>query len=861
MAIPFFGKKFRRNLSTFTGFEQVFPVLNPGGSERFGVIELANRTGRASSNLAGLTGNFLPFGKKPQTTYTGILRLGGPALNLWLAQGKAAQPFFERLCKSLPVDTPAQFLMRRRNLRLETQYNAFQEKILRRIEDEEISDFFLQEYLDNLVYPAEAGGLGEIWFGLLVSATSLEALTGHMAVLVGALPCDTSPCSAAEISELVLDYYAPLLLESYRAAGLPAPTELFPGRLVEAGLNVLPGSLHNGLATAYWNVTVPPLSHPQGWTMPLLDNRQLVNAEFDISIHLTPANRDDKLLGVLERRLAFLEEQLEMAFSQQNTAVLDDLQEQRQEVAARLEGTSTEGNRFFEAGITLALRAEEAELEWACLVFEEQMKNCGLAARRTHTAAKTRSAMLGISPLNLTQSERPLVLPTGEAGQLAFLAPSGLPMVAPLGTSGQILTGLSRLNEPVFLDPATKPGETAFFLLGEKGKATAHQARTVLRYQAIMQWLKGEAVCGLDRKGEWEDLVLQFGGKYVRLGENEPEFNYNPLEVNVENLKWDNTLSDWITETAGILSDLLKLDAELQQDLLAALFEAAMALVSRNEPFNAASLWLRAESGGYGLLAARLKELTKTGQFGWLCARPTRLPQPGPYNELVFIGLSPALQSLLSEEWQKFYFARLFSHFAGQLWSTTSRQPRLLVLDQAHELLADRVSARTLGWLEQRSKPAGLKLWLASPGPAEWLHSYFGRELFDRASCHIFFQQSQNVMAPVSRRLGLSQNMVKAVRDATPGAAIVRQNGKEGEGLFFGFEALPGDYLERFALAPGRLTTPAEAKIGRSEPEEVPLFAPDEIWDEGDLPEHYPQEETIEVAAVSYDETALAVIA
>jgi hypothetical protein len=98
-----------------------------------------------------------------------------------------------------------------------------------------------------------------------------------------------------------------------------------------------------------------------------------------------------------------------------------------------------------------------------------------------------------------------------------------------------------------------------------------------------------------------------------------------------------------------------------------------------------------------------------------------------------------------------------------------------------------------------------------------------------------------------------------------PGAAVVRQvnrNGQpNGQSKFFGFEPLPGDYFERYTLAPGRLTTPAEANARRNEPEEVPLFAPDEIWDEGDLPEYAPQEETIEVTAVSRDETSLAVIA
>ncbi|MBN9388423.1 MAG: hypothetical protein J0I20_10255 [Chloroflexi bacterium] len=857
MAIPFFGKKYLGKLSVFTGFEQVFPVLNPGGSERFGVIELSPETSRTHGRLSNLAGNFLPSGKKRVAGYTGVLRLSGPAQNQGLTQGKDTTSFFEALTRSLPSDSPAQFLMRRRNYHLENHYNVLQEKILRRLPDEEITDFFLQDYLDNMVYPLEAGGLGKIWYGLLVSAPTIETLTGHMAVLVANLPCEASPCSATEITALLLDHYAPLLLEQFRAEGTPLPRRFSPEALNGADLTVLPGAFHHGLTSTYWKVSAPPLSHPQGWTFPLLANPKLVNTEFDLTVHLTPANRDDKLCVVLERRLAFLDEQLETAFTRQATAIIDDLQEQRQEVAYRLESARCEDNRFFEAGITFSLRANRDDLERVSRVFEAELKNLGLAARPTFTAAETRAALLEIAPLNLPQGDRPLVLPGWEAGQLAHLHP----ITAPDYKDRETLVGLSQLNEPVFFDPAVRPGQTAFFLLGEPGKATTHQARTLVRYQTIFQWLKGEAVCGLDRKGEWEDLVKQFGGRYVRLGPDEPDFNFNPLEVEAENLRWNSSLSEWLNETAAFLADLLKLDTDLQQDLLASLFEAAMALLNRNEPFNAASLWMRAENGGYGLLAERLKELTKTGRYGWLCAHPTRVPQTSLCPDLLFIGLSPTLQSLLGEEQQKFYFARLFARFAGQLWAENPDRSRLLVLNQAHEFLADPVSARSLGWLEQRSKPAGLRLWLVSPSPAEWLNSYYGRELFDRAGCHLFFQQGQNVMAPVARRLGLSPTLVKAVREARPGAAIVRQTGEDGQVDFFSFEAPNGDYFDRFALASGRLTTPKPSQTRRDEPEEVPLFAPDEIWDENDLPDRRTPAETIEVAAVSYDETALTVIA
>jgi hypothetical protein len=858
MAIPFFGNKYHNHLAGFAGFEEIRPVYGPDGTERFGVIKLSpefspNNPARKTSFARALFGR----DNKKEASYTGVLRLSGPALNLWLAPGKAAQPFYESLCKALPVDCPVQFLLRRRKQSLEQHYQAFQQNVLRRIKDEDIANFFLQEYLDNQVYPAEESGLSEKWFGLLVSANSIETLTGQMAALVATLPCDAAPCQAVEIAEVVLDYYAPLVLEAQRESGQDRPDRLHPAMLAEAGLHIEPETTRNGFTTAYWKLSAPPLSHPAGWTATLLDNERLNKTEFDISIHLTPANRDDKLLEVLDRRLAFLDEQLAAAFTQGDCDVLDDLQEQHMEVSNRLSAALDPENRYFEAGITLAMRAGEGGFAAACLSFEEELKSSGLSARRTHTAAETRSAMLECAPLNLAQSERPLVLPASEAGRLAHLAP----VTVPLENIRQPLAGLTHLGEPLYLNPAARPGEAAFFLPGENGTQSAQQARTTLRYLTVMQWLGGSPVCGLDRKGEWEDLTLQFGGQYISLGPNEPVFNFNPLEVTDENLKLDDHLVNWLNETAAFLGELLKLDLELQEDLLAVLFEAAIARVNRGDELNAASLWIRAECSGYGPLAAQLKELAHNGRFGWLCARPTRLPQPGAGNGLVFIGLSYSLQSVLGEDQQKFYFARLFSRLTAQLCATPSSRPYLLVIDRAQELLADPVSARSLARLEQRSREIKARMWLISPGPAEWLNSFQGRNLFDRAACHIFFNQSQNQMSPVARRFKLSHNLVKTVRETGPGGAVVRQLDEDGQPCYFAFEPLPGSYFDRFAVASGRLANPANLKYPRPEPVEVPLFAPEEIWDEMELWQKYPVEETIEVVGISQDETALAVIA
>jgi hypothetical protein len=860
MTIPFFGKNSQARLARFAGFERIRPVYSPTGTERFGVIEQSPESNRAMPGRRSIFGgNFFAWARKKEICYTAILRLSGPALNLWLTPGKAAEPFYESLCKALPADSPVQFLLRRRKKRLEQHFQVFQQQVSSRIKDEEISEFFLQEYLDKQVYPAEENGLSELWYGLLVSAPSLEKLTGQLAALLTMLPCEATPCSSAEIAEVVLDYYAPLLLESYRETGRAIPVQLYPESLAAANPTIGPESSFNGLMRAYWKISASPLSHPTGWTAPLLDNERLANTEFDISIQLTPANRDKKLLEVLEERLFFLEEQLETAFSLQDSGALADLQEQREGVARRLAAALSPDNRYFEAGITLSLRSAESDFKAACLVFEAELMDCGLAARRTRFAAETRSAMLDCAPLNLVQLERPLVLPACEAGRLAHLAPVGLP----LAKAGQTLTGLSRLGEPLFFNPASRPGQTAFFLLGERGKQSAQQGRTNLRYLTAMQWSAGEPLCGLDRTGEWEDLALQLGGQYISLGPSETVFNFNPLEVTDEILKWDDKLVNWLNETAAFLAGLLKLDPELQEDLLAVLFEAAIARVNRGEELNAASLWIRAECSGYGPLAVQLKELAYSGRFGWLCARPTRLPQPVTTNDLLFIGLSYTLQSVLDEEQQKFYFARLFARFAAQLCATPPDRAYLVLIDRAHELLADPVSAQSLAWLAQRSQGIKARLWLASPGPAEWLNSHHGRNLFDRADCHVFFNQGHNQMAPVARRFNLSHSLVKTVREAGPGVGVVRQLDEDGQPFFFGFEPLPGSFFEKFAVAPGRLTSLASGNINypRPEPEEVPLFAPEEIWDELEIPENCSSGEIIEVAATGRDETALAVIA
>ncbi len=847
MALALFRKNKSDGLALLTGFKTVRQARNQAGGERFGLIELAPEY---TADLFPPPPNSKRHAESIGPIFTAALRLHGPGLNRWLAESKDDNAFYTALCQALPDDSPTQFLLQRRRAQLGQHYEAWQNQALSQMRDEEITAFFLQDYLDSLIYPTEDEGLARLWCGLLISGRTEDELADRLARLLASLPCDATICNAAELGALLLDYYAPAFLQDQRDAGQADPDPLYSEWLAEVGFRVGPewvladgpytaeNDLPRQQLSAYWTLSAPPLNYEAGWTRRLLENEALRASEFDLTVHLAPAFADLSLREVLVRRLASLEREYAELQTNNRHREATEVGEQKQEVQKRLTALLDPRQRFFEVGVTLALRAGPEDFENECAVFEEELRDCGLAAHRTGTTSQTGAALLDCAPLNLSRFDRPFVLPAAEAGRLAHLGAVGQPDLRP----DQPLVGLSPTSEAVYLNPAQRVGEMAFFLVGEEGKSSAQEAKSLTRYLTAMRRLKGGAVCGLDRKGQWARTVQQLGGVYLSIGPEESQFHFNPLEVTAESLAQISNLEIWVGEIGGFLSALLNLDDELKEDLTAVLVESAIARVSRNEELNAASIWIRAETSGYLRLAEELRKLGYSGRYGWLCSRPTRLPAPGR-QDLLFVGLSAEVRREWSDEAQRFYFARLFARFAAQIGVQPPQRACLLVVEDAHELLTDPVAARSLGWLAGNAARVGLSLWLLSPRLDEWLNSHPGRTLLEQAQTHLFFNQSGPGLAGFARRMGLSQRFLKAVRETLPGAAVVRQRDEDGQTNLFAFEPLPGDYIERLSSAPAQFAAPAAVSTRRPAPIEVPLFAPDEIFGDDSVVEESKLEE------------------
>ena len=824
MAISLFGKS-KSSMAAFLGFTKVRPVLNEAGQERFGLIEVAPE----------YTAEFFPVEtsrKRPvqKTVLTAALRLSGPGLNRWLAEGREDASFFARLCQALPGDSPAQFWLRRRRGQLKPHYLSWRQRAYQRLSDPEIASVFAQDYLESVIYKVEDSGLADIWCGLLISGRNEEEVAGRLAWLVASLPCEATPCTSAELSALLLDYFAPGMLEAELEDFQSRPEILYADWLEQVSFEFSGDGFFNGSASAYWTLSAPPLKNEMGWTRGLLENEALAASEFDITVHLAPAHQETTMREVLERRRLSLEGQFNNAMATGRRVEAQELYEQKHEVERRLEALVEGQQRYFEIGISLALHSRPDDFEADCDLFEEELEGCGLAAHRTLSYQQTRCATLDCAPLNLSQFDRPFVLPADEAGRLAQLGSSGQPQLLP----DQPLVGLSPGGEAVYLNPASRPGQTAFFLLGEAGKSSAREAHCLVRYLTAMRVLRGETLCGFDSKGEWLKLAQQFGGRYVAFGPYENEFHFNPLEVSAESLNQLSELEKWVSEMGRFLTALLDLNPEQSEDLSAVLLGAAIERASHQQQLNAASLWIRAETSGFEAIVEPLKQLCLGRRYGWLFARPTRLPKPGQFP-LLFLGLSPEVRGNWNEETRRYYFSRLFARFAMQAGAHLPERPYLFLIDSAQELLSDPLSAHALAWINQNAKNFRTSLWLLTPRAEEWLNSYTGRNLLERAQTQLFFNQNSPGLAGLARRLNLSQRFLKTVHELVPGAALVRQLDEDGEAVLFSFEGLPYDYTHRLA-DPARLAAPSTPPPAeRSKPLEVPLFASEEIWDDSDL--------------------------
>ena len=804
----------QRELRRRFGFVEVKSALNAEGEEIFGLIEVAPEYGAELFPVLGHKA------KGKLGCFTAALRLTGPELNLFLQDDKQEQSFWSEFCRALPTDSPSQLLLRRRRGELGDHYQIWQEKIQQRLADPEVSFFFLQDYLDNLIYPTEEAGLTNLWAGVFISGRNQEELSHRLANLMSGLPCETTLCSAEELSLLLLDYYAPALAEEVVLQG-ERNDSLFVSWLGETNLEVAEQGIYNGATLSFWTLAAPPPQVEGGWTRSLLESENLAEAEFDLVVHLAPAPTDARLYEVLTRRLTLLEETINRARQARQKSAVRELAGEYREIELRLNALTDKSECYYEVGISLALRIlpnenEETDEAEEIAFFEEELTQLGLAPRLVSGLEKVEQALLDCAPLNLARLPRGFILPLQTAGRLAQVTGEG-----EAGLNSHLpLVGLTPSGQPFFLDPAEQPGESTLFFVGNPGKRSAIPARALTQYLAAMRFLAGNVIFGLDPLRQWSDAVRQMGGTYVAIGSELPStFGWNPLQVRPAELNNLAMLEGWINRTAEYLNLLLELNPVEKQNLKPLLLECAIDAVRLNQILDATLLYQHAEAGGYRLLTEKLAEITSGGRYHWLFAASTKLPAPGAIKELLFIGFSLNALEELKTETRCFYLGQFFAAWAKELTNIPRYlvQPLLLVMDEAQEFLKQPEVAATLLWLQQNAARLGVSLWTLSPGCEEWLLSACGQKLLDNATWHFFFNQNGAGLVGATRRLTLPQRTLKAIRELEPGALLLHHT---SSGALTELLPLPGDYVSR--LIPTRtarqIAAPAPTKPTTSIP-------------------------------------------
>jgi hypothetical protein len=757
---------------------RVFPLLLPDGTERFGVIELSSDYG------PDVFFNMTRGGKHPGRMLTGGLRLTGDSLNLWLASQKDEFDFWSNLCAGLPCEVAGQFILRRRPGTLQKHYEQFRDTARPRLSDDETAYLFMEDYLDNLVYPVEEAALAQQEFFMLISACNTEELADSLASLFVALPAEAEPLTARDLSGLLREY----------------------------GLGVIPQCGDSFISLeecyrAYWTMIAPPSFYEGGWTRPLLEDERVTRLSFAIVAHLTPGKPDASLRTVLERRRKLLRDMLDNSRHAGAEHATRDLTGQLSEVERRL-ATLENGQRFFEVSISFSLRSPPDTAEKNAILFEMALLDAGLSPRRICGKKGLELAWLDCAPVNVPKLARLMVvgeqpasgkiprdLPTaGKLVQLACSSAFGNP------GAGLPLAGYSRTGEICYLEPDPRLN---LFMTGEKGARHHTAALNFVRYFTAMRFLQGQNFCIFDPEGEWNEVVRQMGDPV--LSKRRPHFYSGLTKLNPQRVCTLDELDKWLFSTKFFLSALLELKGdEGLEDLL---LEAAFEYLTNDVEVTPASLWERAASNGKDTLEIALSRLVLDGDLAWLFATEESLPKLDGHGLLVF-GFEADERNSLPSAARRLIMCRALENVASMLQTHT-----LLVNELEWFLPEPPVIAALTRRVEQ-----GHGLWAVAGTCAGVMadKSGFLRRLTDRAGLTLLFRQDGAGLDSFARRLNLSDRATRALRELAAGAALVRRNGPDGVTLN-AFEPLPGDYTAR--LAPVKHTPAAlpDARAGLAE--------------------------------------------
>jgi hypothetical protein len=757
MGIAFLGRRQVQDTSSpfqGLGFNDIRPVLNDLGEERFGVIELAGATGFFHEETTKKN-KFIS-----KTVLTGGLRLHGARLNLWLADEKSEREFWSALAQALPKDSPSQVWLSRRSNNLAKHYTLWQNQIKKQLKDHETGYAFLQDLLESLIYPVEDAGVSQDSTIILVAGRNEDEVAGRLASLLAVLPCDSTPCSAKELTTLLIDYFNPLEEQPRN----PTPELILP-QVLDFGNDFS----NNGKLSAFWMLASPPAQMPGGWLRPVLEKAELAQTEFDIVAQLYPTMVEDSMKGVLVRRLISLDKQMQDDLKV-STA---EIQRQKQDIEQRLVSLRNGAEAYFEIGVNLHLRQEPDRFEQTVEDFETVFAGEGISLRRISGQENLIRAWRTCAPLNHNQLLRPFVLPALGAGRLAQLFSGGHSQ-----TKTELpLLGLGKGFEPYHFE---SEGHTVF-LVGEEWQKSYESARNLINYLAVSNYyLQEKTVCGFDLNRQWVRTTQQVEGDYVAFGKhNKSVCHYNPLLAQVDKIKSLEGVAAWIAEVSQFCQSLLELSELETEQISTVLLELAISHGVEGLEINAENLYNKAMQSGYLALTAKLIHVRPTAKFGWLFSHPNQfVPVQNPF---IFFGFDEDMIEEMPLATRRIYLAKVLQKLAFS--------HQILVLDEAHQLIAESAVSKLVAWKLQQ----GTQIWSVAPNTEEVATSPISRYLLEKSQTQVIFNHNGKALNILAARLKLTNRTLHALKLMLAGGAIVRQE----NGSLESFNPLPCDYIAR----------------------------------------------------------------
>lgn len=830
-----------RNDAALFGFTEVRSVCNSGGEEQFGVVEIAPNFTALHEPQAMTLWSRRP--STPEPFLTAGLRLSGAGLNLWLSDEQHEHDFWQNLGSALPPHG-IEFILRRRQGSLEQHYAAWQDAVNNRLPDEAVRFAFLEDYLENFVYEVEEANPSTLWAGVLVSGRGENQVSERLAALFAAfstLGVEAVPLTSIELTNLLLDYYNPALDETDLA-------EVTPGDLPLVAPAIGESAIFTGMAQSFWKIIAPPSPREGGWVQTLLEKAP-AEAEFDLIAHVAPTSTTgaETMLEVLRRRSANLKTEINYARSSGNAVLYHDLLGRYRDISARLQQLESGQERFFEVGLTLALRDTAENLPRLETVFTTALQTAGIATQLIEGAHQVEQAWHTCAPLNLPRLPRPFVVPSHEAGRLIQIATT--PIYNITSDKAMPLLGLNRAGETVYYPENLQAGEFSLFFTGSTGTNSVQSARNLIKYLAAMLYLRGERLLGFDALGDWRRLTQQLGGTFVGFGpENTTVWHYNPLQFIAMPLGTTTleSVESWSEQTANFLATLLDLplaennaEESLREQLHRLLIQMAFANSNAfpvpEEVLTARHLHEEAIINGYLELAKVLARCTGSGDLAWLFEGTTRLSPlfQAQDQSLLFLGFSTQAEKLLSSNARSLLMAKIYAYF-NNVPANPFAKPRLLIYDNAENLLSEADSSNRLYELaiNEASRSKTVSTWFVSTNPLEWLSHVTGQVCVEKAKNIYLFKQTGPGMVGVTKRLGLSSRAQRAVRDVIAGGAVIVERVADHEYQVEMFRPVAQNYIARLSQSATRKSLQAQEQetVGNRNSQ------PDTLWTEQVVP-------------------------